>query len=374
MSTVHIIGAGISGLAAATWLAEKHVPVKLYEATAHAGGRCRSSQAGDHGLHVLASTDGEFARYLMRIEGGALQRVRRLPLPAAPLIDYLPVLRHLLKPRGTADAALARDSQLRDGWLKPLAQAMHATPVDLLPARAWRRALWQRLRHRPHVAKDSLSAAFIQPALDYLDYHGGSIYFSHALTRIERTGDVPTALVFARKKIALAPGDVVMLATPPAFTQTLLPELALPTQPHSAITLHFHTEHQEAAGITYPDALPMDMLRYREGMISASSRVAEPLWHSDPELLAHRVWRGLQKAHHYLQGVALPRYTVWREKRAGHTVSEAPAVRPEQGALLLAGDWLDPSQPASLEAAAASGHHAAELAMAKLPTRRARQQ
>jgi hypothetical protein len=40
--TVHIIGAGISGLAAAVRLADANFKVQLYEATQQAGGRCRS--------------------------------------------------------------------------------------------------------------------------------------------------------------------------------------------------------------------------------------------------------------------------------------------------------------------------------------------
>ena len=40
--TVHIIGAGISGLAAAVRLANANYKVHLHEATQQAGGRCRS--------------------------------------------------------------------------------------------------------------------------------------------------------------------------------------------------------------------------------------------------------------------------------------------------------------------------------------------
>ena len=40
--TVHIVGAGISGLAAAVRLAAADFRVHLHEATQQAGGRCRS--------------------------------------------------------------------------------------------------------------------------------------------------------------------------------------------------------------------------------------------------------------------------------------------------------------------------------------------
>ncbi len=373
MATVHIIGAGISGLSAATMLAEKRIPVKLYEATAHAGGRCRSSSHAeiglyDHGLHLTTDRDSELQRYLARIESEAMpRRVAALPLPAAPLLDYLPWLRWALRPRGVAEHAITRESMLRDAWFRPLARLFYATPPAQLPARALRR---YARRRRPYTMNADLQSSYIQPALDFLDACGGSVYFSHALTRIERMDGVPSALVFARKKILLAPGDMVILATPPAFAHTVLPELQVPVQDQSAITLHFACAHREPIGsVTYPLEAPMDLLRYDEGSIAASIRLAGPAWRSDPELLTHRVWRAIQKQHRYLKNTAMPTVAQWREKRAGHAVSESSHVPHDHGTLLLAGDWLHPALPPTLEAAAASGHAAAALAMERLPKR-----
>ena len=58
--TVHIIGAGISGLSAAVRLANANYKVHLHEATQQAGGRCRSyfdaatNLTIDNGNHLLA--------------------------------------------------------------------------------------------------------------------------------------------------------------------------------------------------------------------------------------------------------------------------------------------------------------------------------
>lgn len=377
MGTVHIIGSGISGLSAATALAEKRIPVKLYEASAHAGGRCRSSRDAvfgtiDHGLHLVDARDRELGKYLVRIQSAAsLQRVDALAYPAAPLLDYAPILRGLCLPRAAADASLSYGNVLRDAWLKPLARVFFASPPEQLPMRSLRQLF---RRHAPRMLSQPLQEGLVQPALDYLDQYGGSVYFSHALIRLERTGQALKALSFARKKIELMPDDLVILATPPAFTQTLLPELAMPQQSHPAITVHFECEHRETESVAYPVDAPIDILRYRPGQISASIRLADPCWHSDPALVAQRLWRAIQKRHSYLRDMAMPRYAIWREKRAGHAVADIPPVPHDHGQLLLAGDWITPSRPATLEQAAASGHRAAALAMERLPKTPPRQQ
>ena len=72
----HIVGAGLAGLAASVELAMAGRRVRLYEATGHAGGRCRSyfdAELGcriDNGNHLLLSGNRFARRYLEWIGGG----------------------------------------------------------------------------------------------------------------------------------------------------------------------------------------------------------------------------------------------------------------------------------------------------------------
>src|SRR5690349_2543558 len=65
-----VIGAGLSGLAAATRLAGKGVPVTLVEAAGQAGGRCRSYHDAaldmviDNGNHLVLSGNRAVHDYL----------------------------------------------------------------------------------------------------------------------------------------------------------------------------------------------------------------------------------------------------------------------------------------------------------------------
>jgi phytoene dehydrogenase-like protein len=88
--TVHVIGAGLAGLAAACTLAERGVPVVLHEAAKAAGGRCRSyfdAQLGcriDNGNHLLLSGNKAAMDFLRRI--GTLDT---LTGPAEPIFPFI---------------------------------------------------------------------------------------------------------------------------------------------------------------------------------------------------------------------------------------------------------------------------------------------
>ena len=71
--TVHIIGAGISGLSAAVRLANANYQVHVHEATQQVGGRCRSYFDGatnltiDNGNHLLLSANRHALAYARAI-------------------------------------------------------------------------------------------------------------------------------------------------------------------------------------------------------------------------------------------------------------------------------------------------------------------
>src|SRR6266702_7183060 len=88
---VHVVGAGLAGLAASVVLADQGHAVTLYESGPQAGGRCRSfvdPELGvriDNGNHLLLSGNAAASAYIERI--GSLDTFER-PLEAAiPFID-----------------------------------------------------------------------------------------------------------------------------------------------------------------------------------------------------------------------------------------------------------------------------------------------
>src|SRR6516162_3081037 len=102
LGTVHVVGAGLAGLAAAVRLAAEGRGVRLYEAGRHAGGRCRSyldTELGcriDNGNHLLLSGNHQTLAYLRQI--GALDTLDGPPDPVFPFIDAETGLRWTLWP------------------------------------------------------------------------------------------------------------------------------------------------------------------------------------------------------------------------------------------------------------------------------------
>lgn len=402
MATVHIIGAGISGLAAATALAEKHIPVKLYEATTQAGGRCRSSSDSilgtiDHGLHVFSGAARHLWRYIDSIDARGSIISIPLPLPVIDLkgghtmqlgggyLPYLPVgdaacfLGALLCPGDQrVEAMVHPHSPLQDHLLSPLSRLALTRPAHQASVSQLQRLMrrqTQRGGRDWYMVEGGLQAGLIAPALARLEYYGGSVYFGQALKGLEQDEYGVRQLHFTRKKVPLAEGDLVILATPAPVARQLLPALPVPLQQHCAITLHFSAQHTQPAGSLRVLAnAPYDLLRYENGIICASIRLADHAWQGDEEALAARVWRATRQLHPALPN-ALPHWSSCREKRAGHVPLDhalpAPALAP---GLLLAGDWLDARNAPTLESAAASGYAAATAAQALLGSNPLRQQ
>ena len=407
MARVHIIGAGLAGLSAAVELAGTH-EIALYEAAPQAGGRCRSyfdsalNMNIDNGNHLLLSGNQAALAYAEKIGGagklatapeaifdfcdlanGARWRLRpnagRLPwwilspdrrLPGTAGLDYLALAKLLFaKPGQTLRPFLGAGDMARRLWDPIFVSALNTAPEEASATLA--KAIVNETfalggdACRPVVAVEGLSAAFVDPALEYLGSTGGQIRFGAKLRALEFGEDRVAALDFGDEKITLGTDDKVILAVTAPVAAGLLPEIKAPTEFRAIVNAHF--------ALPAPQGMPLltgviggwtEWLFGFPDRLSVTISAAERFLATPREELAEKIWAEVQKVARI--DAPLPAWQIIKEKRATFAATpEQDALRPGAGTqwrnLALAGDWTQTGLPATIEGAVRSGVTAAKI-------------
>jgi squalene-associated FAD-dependent desaturase len=410
--TVHIIGAGISGLSAAVRLANAGLHVHVHEATQQAGGRCRSyfdaatNLTIDNGNHLLLSGNRHALGYARAIgtEAGLVGPARakfpfvdladgrrwqldlgdsRLPLwlfdssrrvPDTAVGDYLKLapLTWAGTDRLVGDAIPCHGT-LYQRLVQPLLlAALNVDPPEgsagLAGAIVRETLLAGGQACRPLIARDGLSAVLVEPAVRLLQDKGASLRFGHELRAFATSADRVGALNFGTgDEIVIGPDDTVVIAVPPRPAAALLPGLKTPTQFRAIVNAHFRCDPPPgAAPILGVIGGTVEWLFAFPQRLSVTISNADRLVDMPREELARTIWRDVCAA----AGVSgdLPPWQIVRERRATFAATpEQNGLRPGPVTayknLFLAGDWTDTGLPATIEGSVRSGDRAASLVL-----------
>jgi len=416
--TVFVVGAGLAGLAAAVRLAAAGQRVTLYEAARQAGGRCRSyhdktlGRVIDNGNHLMLSGNHSLFAYLgeigaedglvgpkgaqfpfvdlktgkrweLRIEGDGWQRWFRDPMRAIPGADFSARLKALgllfAGKNATVAASVGGKGPLWERFWEPMAMAVLNTP----PAKASAWLLRETLREtfakgeqacRPLMARDSLAASLIDPALEHLTEQRAEFYFGQRLRLIDlsRRAEV---LHFANLQVPIEPDDRVILALPSWQVAELVPGVTTPEGAHAIVNVHFllpkpprRRGRSMILGLVGAEA---HWIFLRDRVASVTVSAADALAEETADEIAIRLWTDVAMALD-LEPDPLPPYRVIKEKRATFSQTPAslakrPATRTQWRNVYLAGDWTDTGLPATIEGAVRSGHLAADAILHDLP-------
>jgi hydroxysqualene dehydroxylase len=407
--TVHIIGAGLAGLSAALKLSARGKSVVVHEATAFAGGRCRSYHDAavgmtiDNGNHLLLSGNhaaldylrgigaegrlvgpqhAEFSfvdlasseRWTLRFNDGRLpfwifDAKRRVP--GTRVFDYLPLLRLLNAPSGkTVGEVIACDGVLYKRLVEPLLlAALNIDPphgAARLASAIVRETLAQGGRAcRPLIAREGLGSTLIEPALAHFKQSGVVVRLEHQLRGLRLADDRVEALDFGGETIALDGGDAVILAVPPYAAASLIKDLTVPTEFRAIVNAHFR--------ISPPADMPpilgvlngtVEWIFAFPGRVSVTISAGDRLVDGARDVLAKTIWSEVANA----TGLPadLPPWQIVRERRATFAATPAqdakrPGTETRWHNLALAGDWTDTGLPATIEGAIRSGNRAADV-------------
>ncbi|MGF6572125.1 squalene-associated FAD-dependent desaturase [Paraburkholderia fungorum] len=408
---VHVVGAGLAGLAAAVQLQRRGAQVVLHEAEAYAGGRCRSyydARLGatlDSGNHMVLSGNAATLNYTRAI--GAADELVGPAQPEYPFVDlatrarwtvrmspgalpwwifdsnarvpntgpgdYLALMPLLLARPGRSVAQTMRcDGPLWDRLLRPLFHALlniepRDASAELTGAMVRETLLAGGLACRPLVARNGLGSAFVDPALRLLQHGGAVIRLGSRLREVvfAAGGGRVQALNFVDESIALDTNHAVILALPSESAATLVPGLRAPTRFASTVNVHFAVE--TPFGLPPVTGLLNSMSEWLfafDERLSVTLNGAERLLDTPHEALAATAWAEVAQAAN-LPVTPMPAWQVVMEKRATFAAlpdqeTLRPGTRTRWNNLMLAGDWTATGLPATIEGAIRSGQKAAD--------------
>jgi len=411
--TIHVIGAGMAGLAASVRLAQSGHKVALYDAAGQAGGRCRSyfdetlDCRLDNGNHLLVSGNTAAMAYIA--ETNAAATFVTADIAAFPFLDLKTQERWSVRPTegrvpwwlfvagrrvaGTnaldyldalklarADASATINQTLDAGrviyerlWA-PLAVAALNTEVDHASARLLGMIFAETFGRggaglHPLYPKEGLSESLVDPALAILQSKGGTVRFGQRLRGLRFDGERVVALDFGRGEVALEADDSVVLAVTAPVAKDLIPEFNPPDEFRAIINAHFRVDALPGPAYSFLGVVKgtAEWIFLKPGVISTTTSAADRMIDRDAEDLAAALWKDIAQAYR-LEPANMPPHRVVKEKRATFAATPAQLLRRPKAKtrwrnLVLAGDWTDTGWPATIEGAIRSGFTAAsELA------------
>lgn len=421
---VAVIGGGYAGMAAAVTLAERRVPVTVFEAATTLGGRARRVKyrelALDNGLHILIGAYGETLRLMRAVGADPERQLLRLPLtwriherfslkaarlPAplhllaglvaasgAPLAERLAAARFALRmrqlgyalPRDIAVASLLEQHgqvgrMARLMW-RPLCISALNTPPENASAQVFLNVLRDSLGAGREASdlllpRVDLSRLFPEPAADFVKARGGEVLTGERVTAIdESAGSFTVRSAGANRAFS----HVICALAPYHASAFLIGISALAEIAEAVERFAYQPIYSVYLGYPREVRLPVAMLGFesallqwafdrgalggQHGVIGAVISADGPHQDLPHDELGRLVHQELQQ-----QLGLLPEpswYRVIVEKRA--TFSCTPGLkRPESRTplnhFLLAGDYVASDHPATLESAVRSGVNAARM-------------
>lgn len=414
--TTYIIGLGVAGLSTAVRLVENGHSVALFDGAKVAGGRCRSFHDSkldcliDNGNHLLLSGNKSAISYLdllgardelqianeatfpffdlenhqrwsVEMNAGAIPLWifdRKKTVPGVRMSEYLSTLKF---PFASADNTISDLTNEHGQLFKRFWEPMTWAVLNTTPDRASAQLMWAVFRETfakggsaccPMIARRGLSETFVNPALRYLETARVAPTFACPLKHVEiRDGQIST-LHLGERAILLSPDDRVVFALPRVQVGKFLPDIMIPDGDAAIVNAHFRLAHP----LSKEHAIPFiglinakaHWIFTRDNIISLTISAADALGldRISEEDLLPELWSEVIMALKLPDTASYEAGRLIRERRATFdqspdSVKRRPKTQSVFKNLVLAGDWVDTSLPATIEGSIRSGEMAAKV-------------
>lgn len=388
MATVHIIGAGLSGLAAASALARDGHYVQVYEASQAAGGRCKllyddEDNSGFDGCNALLfGANGHALRFAEALGSGhtfdrldaggvgfdtkAREYVKRpafLMPPSAPLFDMAQLLGLAAAPRErTVGQVFDYYHPLTERYIEPLTRSLAFAAPEQTQARTFARRLGYLLRKghagaRLMMPKHSLYHSLVAPALAQVESEDGAVYYGQQVKRLEFKDGRISGFDMLKQKKALREDDMVILALPAPVLASLMPKhfKAQTVETRDVVSVIYRVPELQEARLVPLQRGVSDWVKVQHGRVIVTCYAPRQLVQQENLSLARRLWREVAP----MLGLSpndVPEARVAKERKAVCMTTQRPEM-PSNA--VCAGESFAPEYLPPLEAAIASGHKAA---------------
>lgn len=382
----------MAGLATAVGCIVRGLPIAIYEAAPRFGGRCATfldNELGvevDNGTHVVVSANTSTMRYLAMTGGlASLVAARSGRISIRDLRtgnsfsamsrlswrDGVAMLRLALSWPGSPALRALSASRAVPGFWEPLCTATLNTPLRDADARLlWRtvRRMFVRTREGPVplLPATSLAATYVDPAVAWLKAQGAALHTNVMVTEGEVDSGRVTRLIARDRAVDIGAKDAVVLAVP--FWSPLLEGIGIdPTQFAASpiVNVTFRLTGAPAADISLTGLIGGTsqwlMVRQRTATVTVSA--ADDLIERSGDEIAAEIWREVAQVLDH-SPTDRPPFRVIKERRATlrHTAAMQrlrPGPKTSWQNVTLAGDWVSPALPCTIESAIASGFAAA---------------
>ena len=391
---VYIIGAGLAGLSAAYHLVKNgYSDIEVFEASPHAGGRCRSyfdeklQTEIDNGNHLIMqantsvlelikelSLEDRFNKFDDNIFTFFDNRNNQRYYYKAPFPDierfgffnFFNLIKFVLIPSGkTVREAFRLSPNIYHKIINPVSRSILNTTSEIAYSRILRKVFLKIVTTKNgfhhYYPKNNWGNALITPLLEFLQNSGVKINYNKTLKNVHSSQNSILKLGFGDEEINTE-NSIVVFAAPP-YAASKLVNIDAPNEFAAIVNVHFKLPHSLPAQIIGVINANIEWVFVKPDMISTTLSAAT-IQMSELEI-AKDAWNMCSKILGIVEN-KMPEYRVLVEKRATFTCTKQQlAKRPDQKTkytnLFLAGDYVNVGIPATIEAAVLSGKNVSNI-------------